>query len=64
MLKLKKNFNNVEWKKLRESVGMIELKTKLKKYKNLVLDGENKMIDGDFTSLAGLDLINKKIEEQ
>ena len=56
-LKLKKNFNNVEWKKLKKSVGMDGLKRKLKQYKNLVLDenGDNKFLEGDFTSLAGLE---------
>lgn len=65
VLKLKKNFHNIEWKKLKESVTMQELKKKLKKYKNLVLDGDNekKFIDGDFTSLEGLSMINKKISD-
>ena len=60
---MKRHFNNVEWKKLKQSVDMRELKLKLKKFKNLVLDGETQFIDGDFTSLAGLAQINKKIEE-
>lgn len=38
-LKTKKNFNHIEWSKLRESVKMVEVRERLKKFKNLELEG-------------------------
>ena len=62
ILKTKKHFNHIEWHKLKDSVKMIELKDKLKRYKNLELEGTDNVLD-DFDPLdPQLQKINKKIE--
>jgi hypothetical protein len=40
-LKLKHHFNQVEWRSLRESVRLSELKRELKAFKNLTLLGDD-----------------------
>lgn len=42
---------------------MNELKASLKQYKNLYLDGDGEVIEGDFNSIVGLEKINKKISQ-
>lgn len=51
VLRSQKNhqFNLVNWKDLRESVRMMELKSKLKEFQNIQIDGE------DLVNLENLD---------
>ena len=66
ILRNKRHFNAVEWPKLKESIKMINLQDRLKRFKHLHLEGDRKEFDPDqnFDKMGRLQDLNEKIAAQ